>query len=116
MATSPDFRKSDYIIGYYLDAALALQQFENSGAETDSPEARAALQKAADRICEALRRLYDDEEFWNNLAALDAPIAENKEDIRKILDDIEHLIDLEQNLLEFLKLPPDMVRCILSDM
>jgi hypothetical protein len=116
MATSPDFRKSDYIIGYYVEAALALQEFEASGAETDSPEAQAALRKAADRICSALQRLFDDKDFWTNLAGLRGPIAESERDVRKILDDIDELIDLEQKLLESLKLPPAMVRRLLSDL
>jgi hypothetical protein len=118
MASPDDFRKSDYLIDHYIQAAGALRDFEFLETSGDFSDARGALNKAADRVCDALRRLANhDQPFWDTLAAMREPIRQNQPAIERMLDEIELFISQEEKILLAYKiLPAELVLRLLSDL
>jgi len=118
MATPDDFRKSDYLIEHYIQAAGALRDFDYSDQKGDSGDASDALNRAAEQVCKALSRLSnDDQNFWDTLAAMREPVKESDAAIHRTLDEIELFISQEEKiLLKFEILPPALARRLLSDL
>jgi hypothetical protein len=118
MAAPDDFRKSDYLIDHYIQAAGALRDFDFLERSRDFSDARGALNKAAGRVCDALRRLAnDDQPFWDTLAAMREPIRQNQPAIERMLDEIELFISQEEKILLAYKiLPAEFVLRLLSDL
>jgi hypothetical protein len=115
MAASENFRNSEYLIGYYIEAAGAMRDFEHWDDEGNQSRAREALHKGAAIICKALQRLAEDQTFWDSLAALREPIEKSQPAIRQTLDEIHLFIAAEETVFLEHKLPPAIVRRLLSD-
>lgn len=109
MAVADNFRNSDYLLRYYIESAQALWAFEHDN-NID------ALRKAADLICEALRRLSEDQSFWTTLSDLKGPITENQRSIREALDELDLFLSQEQVILREFKLPENVIKRLLIDL
>jgi hypothetical protein len=109
MGLADGMGNSDYLIKYYIDSAQALWAFEHD----DNVD---ALRKAASIICEALTRLSADKSFWDALAALKGPIAENQRTIKEALDELDLFLSQERDILREYKLPESVIKRLLIDL
>jgi hypothetical protein len=101
----PKLMASKYLMQAYDKAASSLLEFDNLTSSGKTAEARAALGKAAAAICDGLKRLADDSQFWATLGAQQKAISEKSGEIKALLDRLDDFVVAEEKALAA-HLPP----------
>lgn len=110
MADYKRLEASAYVVQSYVEVSELWRRYEDSG---KAKHARAA----ASLLCDTLRRLSGDQEFWSltidAVGEIDGPEAEA---VREVLEDLSEFRRLEEDALRNLGVPSDQASRLSSDL
>jgi hypothetical protein len=111
MATASGAGNSHYLIEGYIKASVALKQFQDNG-DRDS------LNDAARIICDMLRRVVSDDDFWKDVknisSSLDSESA--RAEAKRNLETLDLFLAAESDVFRALGFPPATTSVLIYDL
>jgi len=91
-----------YLLEDYSKAAKALASADAALAQGKSPKSddvNKALRDAAEAVCDGLKQLADDVQFWDALRKQTQDLSQNEAQIKQALDNLDQFLDEEDKIL-----------------